>query len=369
MKILMLIDRMESGGAETHLEALAGALCDAGDEVEIFSAGGRVADRLERCGIVQRRVLPIGRSLRRLFSARRVLKKLVIEEKYDVLHAHTRTMALLTRGVAGWGKQAGSVATVHAAFWGAPHLSRLAFCAERTIAVSEDLRRRCIDFFRIPAESLTVIPNGVDCRVFFPPHTLPNRGTVLFASRLDEDCALGAELLCRIVPRLVTEYFFLQIRIAGGGNAMNRISELAREVNEACRKTVGGDVIKVLGEVENMAEEYRKNKIFVGVSRAAMEASASGCAVILCGNEGRGGLLSLERLAADVDNLCCRGEALPTEAWLEGELRALLENERQTAIEAELAGAWVRENLRAETVAEQTRKVYSSLCDEKGGYV
>jgi len=367
MKILMLIDRMESGGAETHVEMLASALCDLGDRVEVFSGGGRIADRMERRGIVQRRIPPVGRSPWRFFLARRCLKKLVKKENYDLLHAHTRTMALLSRGLAGRKRKTGSVVTVHAAFPNEPRLSRIAFCAQKTITVSENLRQRCIDVFKIPPESVTVIPNGVDCKIFYPSKTFAEHGTVLFASRLDEDCSLGAELLCKIAPRLIWDFSFLRICIAGGGNAKERVAELAGKANDECREIAGHDVITLLGTVDDMEKTYRSHRIFVGVSRAAMEATACGCAVILCGNEGRGGVLSLQRLVTDVDNLCCRGEALPDDVWLEGELRYLLENERRTALLAELGRAWVANDHRAEEIARRTRAVYQTVSEGEGG--
>lgn len=366
MKILMLIDRMESGGAETHVEALSDALCADGDRVEVFSAGGRIADRMERRGIVQRRILPIGRSPWRFLLARRALKKLVGRGEYDILHAHTRTMALLMRGWTGQGREIGSVVTVHAVFGNFPWLSRLAFRSERVIAVSEDLRQRGIEAFGIPSESVSVIPNGIDCNVFCPSQATAERQTVLFVSRLDEDCSLGAELLCELAPRLIGEFPALRISIVGGGNALERIKALAEEANQKCRKKVGRDAIRTLGGVADMTSLYREHRIFVGASRAALEAAACGCAVILCGNEGRGGVLTLDRLMTDVDNLCSRGEALPNDAWLERELWFLLGNERRTAILAEIGRAWVQKHRSIGEVARQTREVYCTLCGAEG---
>ena len=367
MKILMLIDRMENGGAETHVEALAQALRDGGDRVEVFSAGGRIADRLAEDGINQRTISFIGRSPWRFLLARRVLKKLICTEGYDILHAHTRTTALLLRGLSGKERNRGSVLTVHAAFFRSPWLSRLAFHSEKTIAVSEDLRKRAIDVFKIPAESIEVIPNGVDCSGFYPPKELAERQTILFASRLDEDCSLVAELLCEVTPRLIEDFSCLKISVAGGGRAMGRIEELARRANEQCRAKVGRDVIKLLGRVDDMASVYRKHRIFVGASRAAMEAAVCGCAVVLCGNEGRGGILSLERLLSDVDNLCSRGECLPDAAWLEGRLRFLLTNERIADVHADLCRAWVQKHRNVGEIARLTREVYGTLCDEREG--
>lgn len=369
MKILMLIDKMESGGAETHVESLTRALCELGNRVEIFSAGGRIADRMEHCGITQWRIPFIGRSPTRFLYARQMLRKIVTRGDYDILHVHTRTMALLAQGIKGKRGKGGSVVTAHAAFSTYPRLSKIAFRAEKTIAVSEDIRKRCIDMFEIPAESITVIPNGVDCEIFQPSEAVPESESILFASRLDEDCALGARLLCELAPRLIEDFPHLRISIAGGGNAREDIKKSTAQANKKCRKIAGCDAITMLGTVDDMAQAYRAHRIFVGVSRAAMEAAACGCAVILCGNEGRGGILSLERIAADTDNLCCRGEALPDAAWLEEELLQLLKNERRSALLAEYGRAWVCKCRCIREIAHQTREVYCAVAGEKGGAV
>ena len=47
MKILLLADHMENGGAETHIYELSRALFSMGHEVKIFSGDGRTARLLE----------------------------------------------------------------------------------------------------------------------------------------------------------------------------------------------------------------------------------------------------------------------------------------------------------------------------------
>ena len=57
MKILILTDRLEIGGAETHIAQLAQELAMRGEQVIVASSGGRIADRLEKQGILQIRML------------------------------------------------------------------------------------------------------------------------------------------------------------------------------------------------------------------------------------------------------------------------------------------------------------------------
>ena len=352
MNILMLTDRMESGGAETHVEALASGLSARGHRVAVLSGGGRIADGLEENGVKQYRYEWAVDWFHWRKNAGRVLKKAVKEGKFDVLHAHTRRTAHLLKPME-WGEKL-TVVTVHAAFPCQPWLKNIYGWGEKTVAVSEDLRARVCDVFGVPAEAVTVIPNGIDCRRFCPPKLPPGPRTVLFASRLDEDCSLGAELLCEIAPALKKDFPDLRIRIAGGGTRLGKIRDLATKINQRC----GENTVTVLGNVEEMASEYQKNAVFVGVSRAAMEAAAVGCAVILGGDQGRGGFLSSDDPIPAVSNFCCRGESLPDGAWLEKHLRRLLDDPRFVAELGRKGRAWMESRYSAEAMVLAVEDLY-----------
>ena len=114
----------------------------------------------------------------------------------------------------------------------------------------------------------------------------------------------------------------------------------------------------VLGNVDNMADEYRKNAVFVGVSRAAMEAAAVGCAVILGGDQGRGGFLSSDDPIPAVSNFCCRGERLPDVAWLEKHLRRLLEDAQFAAELGKKGRAWMKSRYCADAMVLAVEDLY-----------
>ena len=192
LKILMLTDRLGLGGAETHVAELCLGLRRMGVEVETLSQGGEIADALERAGIVCHRLPLCTHDPIRLLVLRHRLKRLVRRGGYDVLHAHARIPAFLLRGLRREG--IARVVTVHAHFADNRLLRRLSYWGERTIAVSEDLRAYVCDRYGVSGEAVCVIPNGIDCARFSPPSTREERGElrILFASRLDHDCASGA---------------------------------------------------------------------------------------------------------------------------------------------------------------------------------
>lgn len=324
MKILLITDRMETGGAETHVAQLAMGLWRMGEDVTLLSGGGRLADALEKQGIRQIRMDMTAKTAWKMWKTRRALFQLVKSEKFEICHAHARLPAALMRGIRRLG--CAEIVTVHARFRHNLFLRLVCNWGERTVAVSEDLRGYVCDIYGVPAERVDVIANGIDQERFstsdindMPLDHTPRR--VLFASRLDADCSIGAELLCRVAERLCRVFPDLRICIAGGGSEYLRIKKLANEVNH----TLGIEAVEVMGQVDDMPTLLAKQDIFVGVSRAAMEAAAGGRAVILCGNEGYLGILTEENAeVASHSNFCGRGAKKPSEMALESDLLELL---------------------------------------------
>ena len=161
-----------------------------------------------------------------------------------------------------------------------------------------------------------------------------------------------------IAPRLRRDFPSLQIRIAGGGDQLAHLKILAAEANRLCGAE---DAVELLGHLDDPAAELSRADILVGVSRVAMEGAASGCAVVLCGNEGRGGILTPDDPAFGVGNFCCRGEQLPDGAWLEEVLRGLLSNPKARKRAAIDGRRWITEAYNSEGMARRVEAVYFAM--------
>ncbi len=339
MKILMLTASLSSGGAETHIFELVSALRGRGHEVVVASAGGDIAQRLKRKNICHV-TLPLNskRPSRLIYSLAR-LRRILRERRFDVVHVHSRIAALLCRLALPKSNRPAVVSTVHAHFKTSPLLCRLSFWGQASVAVSEDLREYlCREYF-VPLDEVRVIPNSIDTDRFRGKEKKePERPpTVLFASRLDSDCSLGAALICRITPRLAQKYKGLLILIAGGGKYFGKISAAARRANEAA----GYECVRMLGHVSDMPSTFAAADVFVGVSRAALEAMSSRLPVILCGNEGFMGIVDAKNVhEAEKTNFCCRGYELPDAISLFNCITALLD---MTSAERNRLGEYLRE--------------------------
>ena len=370
MDILMLTDRLLLGGAETHIYTLARSLTRMGHRVVLVSSGGEIARRLGECG-VRHITLPL--DSRRPSDISRCLiclSALLRRRRFDLLHAHARLPAyiahLLSRRYS-----LPLVVSAHARFSHTSLRRRLSRWGFPTIAISEDLKQYLCDIYSLPPENIRVIPNGFDTDNFYPAPSPPPRPLkIVTVSRLDRDCSLAALTLCSVAPRLSAELGHIEILIVGGGDMFPTLRRLAREVNSA----LGYPCVRLLGAVEDVAPLLRSCHIFVGVSRAALEAVLCGLPTVICGNEGYLGELTQDGLAlAASANFCARGLPRVSPDALRASLISLCKRDPSELRAAALAlRDKVADGLDAATMAERTLSVYKealSLAPRHGGSV
>ncbi len=310
MNILLLTNAMDAGGAETHILTLAKGLCARGHTVTVASTGGSMVEALTRVG-VRHLCIPLdSRRPDRLLSARRQLAHLLDNEPFDIVHAHARIPAFVVAPLTRRHRLC-LVTTAHADFSATPLRRRLSRWGFATVAVSEDLAHALCVRYGMDSSQITVIRNGIDTAHFSPVRRRARSGglRIVCMSRLDRDCATAARLLCRLAPQLHREIEGLVITIVGGGNAY---CEIAREAARV--RAESGAHIGVTGHVDDPRRLLHECDVFVGVSRAALEAMACGRCVILGGDEGFFGLVTEENASlAARENFCARGYGKMTE--------------------------------------------------------
>ncbi len=323
MNILLAASGMQSGGAETHIVSLCRCLLQRGHKITLASSGGVLAVMLEKEG-VRCVTLPLtGIAPRTAASAFFGLLSLVRRGEFDIVHAHTRAAALYCDAVCSLlGKPL--VVTCHARFKMEGAKGRLTRTGTRCIAVSEDIalhvKRRAR---KQKTESLTVIRNGIDTRMFSPkanPSVSARR--IIFVSRLDSDCSSAAYALCSAAPALARRFRELEILIVGGGSEYRKICEEAKKSNALC----GREIVIALGERKRLVPLLQGASAFVGVSRAALEAMSCAVPAVLCGDEGFLGLLDSEQKMhfAEKSNFCCRDCGVLSPSALSRELVRVL---------------------------------------------
>ncbi|MBQ2829606.1 MAG: polysaccharide pyruvyl transferase CsaB [Oscillospiraceae bacterium] len=321
-KILMALMGLEIGGAETHVVELSKELARQGFEIVVASNGGVYEKELTEAGIRHYQV-PMHRRtpslmLRSLFALRRIIR----EEKPDLVHAHARIPAFLC-GILHRHMHFPFVTSAHWVFDTSGMLRHLTDWGEKTVAVSEDIKQYLMDNYGVPEEDIFVTINGIDTDKFSPDISSANikrelgiaegEPVISYVSRMDESRALVARQLIAIAPKIVERIPGVRLLIVGGGDVYDELLKKANETNEL----LGYPCILMPGARTDINEVVAAGDIFIGVSRAALEAMAAAKAVIVAGNEGYIGLFDESKLAvAQENNFCCRGCADSTEALL-----------------------------------------------------
>ncbi len=321
MKILMITMGLDIGGAETHILELACELKSRGHDIVVASNGGVYVSELEKHGIKHYDVPLHTKNPACMIKSARLLKQIMIKEKAELVHAHARIPAFIAGKICRRLKIP-FVTTAHWVFTTAWGLKYITDWGEKTVAVSEDIKQYLIDNYKTDPSDITVTINGINTKRFssdIPYDDIKEEFSmkddsfrIVHVSRIDESREAVAFLLVKIMPQLLKIIPNAELVIVGGGN---KLSEL--------KASVCSDRVVLTGARTDINKFVASADLFVGVSRAALEAMAAGKAAVVAGNEGEIGLFTPDKLQdAVAGNFCCRGHELPTEESLIKEITA-----------------------------------------------
>ncbi|MBE6655268.1 MAG: glycosyltransferase [Ruminococcaceae bacterium] len=350
LRICMVCDSLDLGGAETHVVTLAVRLAEMGHEVTVVSGGGRLVHTLLG---VKHIVLPRfrKRALPRLFFS---LSRIFRKGKYDVIHAHTRLSAFLCRLLA----KKRLVVTAHWVFDASFPKKQLTAWGNETLAVSPDISDYLTDIYGCKKEHITVTVNGIDTERFFPQKQKTVMRRIVCCTRMDRDRADAAFALLEAIEALPTKD--ISLTLIGDGD---RFEELKHRHEKLKARNPSLDV-RLTGGVADVAPYLTDADIFVGVSRAALEAMAAGCATILAGNEGYLSIFSPHNAEeAEKSNFCCRGAEETTPKRLARDLLRLIRVSREELLfMGEENRRYVCSRYGVDRMAKDALAVYEKIC-------
>ncbi len=311
--ILMTLMGLEIGGAETHVVELSKELKKLGYDIVVASNGGVYEEELTQAGIRHYCVPMNQRNVLKMVRSYFLLKHIIKKEKVDIVHSHARIPGFIC-GFLHKRMKFTFVTSAHWVFYTGMGLKYLTNWGQKVIAVSEDIRQYLMKNYKVKSEDIFVTINGIDTEKFSPKTSgdrirrefeLDREEPVLvYVSRMDESRALVAKQLLDIAPALCREIPGLKMLLVGGGDVYDELKQKAEGIN----KTLGRKFITMTGARTDINELIAVANVFVGVSRAALEAMAAAKPVIVAGNEGYIGLFGREKLEqAQENNFCCRG--------------------------------------------------------------
>ena len=329
-KILMTTMGLNIGGAETHIVELSKELKKRGYDVSVASNGGVYVDELTQAGIKHYNVPLNTKNIAKVLTSLRLLRKIISEEKIDIVHSHARIPGFIT-GILHHSMDFTFVTSAHWVFNTSNGLKYLTNWGQKVIAVSEDIKQYLMDNYNTKEKDIYVTINGIDTDKFSPDvsgeeiineFSLDSSHPIVsYVSRMDEDRAMVAEQLIDCAELISEEIDGVQFLIAGGGNVFDRLKAKADIVNEK----LGRQCVVMTGARTDINKIVAAGDIFVGVSRAALEAMSAEKPVIVAGNEGYIGIFSEDKLrVAQENNFCCRGCEMPRGELLIRDVTALL---------------------------------------------
>ncbi len=373
LNILMATMGMEIGGAETHILELSRELKNRGYNIIVASNGGVYEKELEEAGIKHYK-LPLHNKMPfNIIKSYVGLKRIIKKENIDIVHGHARIPSFLC-GLLHKRMHFPFITTAHWVFETSSILSHFTNWGQKTIAVSNDIKKYLIDNYGIPNGDITVTINGIDLNKFSDSidsssvekefSLLPDKTRIVYVSRMDTDRSLVAHHLVEITKKLYNEIPNLEIVIVGGGDDFNALKKKADSVNSS----IGSDVIKLAGARTDINKFIKTGDIFVGVSRAALEAMAASKPVIVAGNEGYIGIFDETKLEESIrTNFTCRDCLVPSSELLYNDVITLLKTYDKEKLDE--LGAYshkiILENYSASRMAQDAIDAYDSLLKEK----
>jgi len=322
MKILLATMSMDIGGAETHILELALELLKRGHEVYLASNGGEYIPVLEKAG-VKICTAPLNSNHPiKMFKSYRILDKLIKEQNFDLVHSHSRISSFVL-GHLQRKYHFPFVTSDHGAFKVTMLLKAMTNWGDVTLAVSNDLKEYLMNNYNVPEDNIIVTVNGIDTEKFNKEADFKDvleelslkedSFKIVHVSRMDNETVFVTKQLIKIAPRLAEKIPDLEIIIVGDGTAFEEIKRLSNEANEQCKR----NVIKLAGKRTDIYKFDNMASIFVGVSRATLEAMSCEKLVIVAGSEGFLGYLDDNNLEDAIKtNFTCRGLGLSTEEML-----------------------------------------------------
>ena len=292
MRILHLTAHLNTGGITTYLYNLSRGLMERGHEVFITSSGGSRQRDFECLGVQHRRIpLKIKSELhpRLWFEVLPALRRLVREDKIEILHAHKRVTQVLCQVISRL-DHVPYVSTCHGLYL--IRLGRRIFPAwgDKVIAISDFVASYLTDNARIPQSRVVTVFNALAPRAedrFSPAERVVLRK----AYGLKQDSIVvggagrfvkvkGMEELLYSAQILSNFHADVQFLIVGDGRDREKLMDLKNEL------LLDGQV-SVLGDMKDLRPALETMDIFVapvrweeGFGYSVLEAMAQGKPVV-----------------------------------------------------------------------------------------
>ena len=369
MRILQLLSDNQPGGGMVQMHQFARYLDRDSFHIEFaMPAGGPMPDSLREMGETVHAV-----ELGSRFSLRDVkhLMQLCEVREIDVLHSHNVRANIHARVAGKRAAVPARVSTIHNSVYhydvsrwhqrvyALAERVTLRWC-DRVIAVSEGIAQELRGSYGLPAERITVVPNGVDPErleartsreeVREKAGVPPGATVLLQVGRLTPQ--KGFDVLFKAIHRIAERHPDLVVFVAGEGPLRGELEGLAQKLQIS-------PAVRFLGHREDVADLLNAADLVTLASRSEgmpytlLEAMGSGRAVVAT------------RIGGIEEVIKKEGTALlvPTEdpGALAGAITELLDDRARAAAVGKAARAYIMQHHTAAGMVAQVQSIYRDL--------
>lgn len=357
MKVLQILPELNVGGVETGTVDFAKYLVSCGHQSIVVSAGGALVSVLEQNG-TKHYGLPVHKkSLWTIIRMVKRLRRIIEEEKVDIVHARSRVPAWIAY-FACRRTNASFVTTCHG-FYKNRLFSQVMGWAKLVIVPSAVIGRHMIDEYKVPPGSIRCIPRSVDLEKFNIPQEAragKSKHVVAIVGRITP--LKGHPFFIQAMAAVIRRMPYTKVWIAGDAPAGK---ESYKQELEVLVKRLGlKDSVEFLGNRRDIPRILSQVDVLVFSSvvpesfgRAILEAQAAGVPVVATRV---GGVIDI----IDDGKTGLLVPAKDPEAIAREVLRLLNDKELSARL-VEAAYKKLKEKFTIEHMASQTLKAYEGL--------
>ncbi|MCK5580548.1 MAG: lipopolysaccharide heptosyltransferase II [Candidatus Omnitrophica bacterium] len=285
MRVLQVLPELNVGGVETGTVDFAKYLIEHGHCAIVVSNGGALAGSLEKTGATHYSLPVHKKSLWTIVKSVKALRKIILEEKVDIVHARSR--------VPGWiayfacrHTQAEFITTCHG-YYENRLFSRVMGWGKFVIVPSDVIGRHMVEKYKVSSEHIRPIPRSVDLSKFKIPHkSSKGQSSDYVISMVGRITPLkGHTYFLKAMAKVVRSMPYAKIWIIG--DAPRKKETYKQELQVLVRHLGLSDHVEFLGNRQDIPQLLSKTDVLVMSSvtpesfgRVILEAQAAGVPVV-----------------------------------------------------------------------------------------
>lgn len=345
--ILQALMGLDIGGAETHVVELSLELKKRGYRVIVASNGGVYEPILKAQGIETITVPLHTKNPMAVLKSIKILYTLIKNEDIKLVHAHARIPAFLV-SLLQKVLDFTMITTAHGTFHVNFILKHITRWGDKVFVVSEDIRKYIKENYDVLESDIYNTINGINLDKF-KPSDMKDKKSIVHISRLEKDTSLIARYLIEYGKNHRDQ----TITIVGDGEELNNLQKMA----------IGLDNIIFTGKSSDVSKYLDSAKIFVGISRASLEAMCYNIPIILGGDYGYMGILTEDKLKlAEFNNFTARDTELTTYEALSRDLDTLINAVEK--IDYSWERKYIEKNYSVEKMVDRYEEVYKLYLED-----